>query len=73
MSRNGYPDVDVAPNSVGIGADFVGRLNQLFSPLLIDPCDSDRERGRKLTLPRAERSAASGLENQPRGDSAFSI
>ena len=44
MSQNGYPDVDVAPNSVGIGADFVGRLNQLFSPLLIDPCDSDRER-----------------------------
>jgi hypothetical protein len=43
-NRNRDPNVDVAPNSIGIGADFVGRLNQLFSLLLVDLGDSDRER-----------------------------
>src|SRR5258708_23876709 len=42
-SRNGNPNVDVAPNSIGIGADFVGRLNQLLGLVLIDSCDRDRE------------------------------
>lgn len=32
-----------------------------------------RERVGKQALPRAERSSASGLENQPCGDSAFSV
>jgi hypothetical protein len=44
-SRNGDANVDVAPNSIGIGADFVCRLNQLFGLLLVDSCDSDCECG----------------------------
>src|ERR1700757_2480494 len=44
-SRNDDANVDVAPNSVGIRADFVCRLNQLFGLLLVDSCDSDRECG----------------------------
>jgi hypothetical protein len=44
-SRNDDPNLDVAPNSIGIGADFVCSLNQLFGLLLVDSCDSDRECG----------------------------
>src|ERR1700730_9272106 len=41
-SRNGDPNLDVAPNSIGIRADVVGRLGQVFGRLLVDSGDSDQ-------------------------------
>jgi hypothetical protein len=38
-------NVDVAPNSIGVGTDFVGRLGQLFCFFLVDSGDDYRERG----------------------------
>jgi hypothetical protein len=45
MSRNGDTNVDVVSNGIGIGADFVCRLHQLFGLLLVDSFDGHGERG----------------------------
>src|SRR5260370_8039375 len=44
-NRNGDPNVDVAPNCIGIAAHFVIRLDQIFGLLLIDSGERDRECG----------------------------
>src|SRR6478752_4954246 len=51
-SRNGDPNLDVAPNSIGIRADLVGRLGQVFGRLLVDSGDSDRKCGGEHEIAR---------------------
>ncbi len=47
MSQNRDGHVDVAPNSIGIGADFVCRLNQFFGLFLVDSYDGHLEGGKQ--------------------------
>ena len=44
-NRNGGLNVDVAANGIGVGADFVCTLDQLFGLFLIDSGNRDRKRG----------------------------
>src|ERR1700676_4174782 len=51
-SRNGDPNLDVAPNSFGIKADLVGRLGQVFGRLRVDSGDKDRKCCREHEIAR---------------------
>ena len=65
-NRNVDCNRDVAPNSIGIGADLVRRLNQLFGLLLVDSCDRDRQCG-------GEHEASRVVATEPNFSNDFNV